>query len=148
MSDGDAGVAGVGPVGVGPVGVPAVDAPAVDPVDVDLDIPTIAKAGSNDQLQALTKQLEAAQGKQAKQDATDDSVMFGLSFGALMVGLVLSTIGVGFFRYARVVGEWSFAILGAALFFLPFVFDDAVVLAAVGGGVIAAVFVVRRFVTF
>lgn len=137
MSDGaDAGVAGASPA-------------PVDAADDDVDLAALAKVGNSDQLQALTKQLEAAQAKQGQPGkAADDSVMFGLSFGALMVGLVLSTIGVGFFRYARVVGQWSFAILGAVLFVLPFVFDDAVVLAAVGAGVIAAVIVVRRFVTF
>ncbi len=113
-------------------------------MDDDVEVP----AGTN-QLAALTKQLEAAQAKGAKPGAAaDDGVFMGMTMGSLMIGLVLSTVGVALVRYARVTGQWMYAGIGALLFALPFVITDALWLGIAGAGAFGLMFFLRRFVTF
>jgi hypothetical protein len=122
-----------------------------------------ANADPTATLAALTKQLEAAQKAEAAKatqtsstaNSTSDAAppseqpaLFGMTPGSLLVGLVLSTIGLGCVRYAKVVGQWLFAFVGAALFLLPFFVTDALWLTLSGAGVLGGALLLKRFVTF
>ena len=106
------------------------------------------KGDANAQLADLTRQLEAAQTKD-KAGAVDAGGMFdGMTAGSLVVGLVLSTVGLGLVRYGKVVLSWMYAIVGVVLMVLPFFITDAWILGGVGAGVIALLLVLKKFVTF
>lgn len=102
---------------------------------------------NNPQLIALTEELERAKAEEAANPAAPDT-FFGMTFGALMVGLVASTLGLGLIRYGKVSQQWIFAIVGVALMVLPFFVQDALILTVASVGTVGLGFLVRRFVSF
>ncbi len=77
-----------------------------------------------------------------------DATLFGFSMGALMVGLVMSVVGMGCLRYARAASQYIFVVPGVIFMAVPFWVTDAWALSAVLVGVSALTLLVRRFVTF
>ena len=77
-----------------------------------------------------------------------DATLFGFSMGALMVGLVMSVVGMGCLRYARAASQYIFVVPGVIFMAVPFWVTDAWALSAILVGVSALTLLVRRFVTF
>ncbi|MDP2340965.1 MAG: hypothetical protein Q8O67_08410 [Deltaproteobacteria bacterium] len=118
-------------------------------MDDELQPQTLKTATTNNaQLAALTKQLELAQAEQKAGGDVDGGMFDGLTAGSLMVGLVLSTIGLGLVRYGKVMLSWMYAIFGVALMVIPFFIMDAWILVGVGVGLIALLLLLKRFVSF
>lgn len=114
-----------------------------------------AKVGLDHDLQALTSQLEAAQAKEgAPQKGPQpgggpaDQAIFGYTPGALFLGLVVSTAGIGYIRYAKVTSRLSPLVVGVALLVVTFFIKDAWILLGTSVGIVAASLLLRRFVTF
>lgn len=97
-------------------------------------------------LQALQKQLEQAQAEEKQEQAShpDDGTIFGFTPAALILGLIVSTLGLALLRYARVTVQWSFAVVGLALMTIPFFITDAVVLGVVTVVVVGGLLIFRR----
>ena len=105
----------------------------------------------NAPLHDLTQRLLEAQAQEVQhhKGAHDDAgVWAGLSAGSLMVGLVLSTAGIGMIRYARVTLQWMWAIVGVLLMTIPFVITNVWILTGVGVGLIGSAWVAKRFISF
>ena len=103
------------------------------------------------QLKALQAQLEKSEGARVDADsaaAADGAVLFGYSFAGLMACLVWSTVALGMMRYAKINGQFLWAICGVLLFVLTYLSQNDVVLWAGGAGLIGVTLLVRRFVTF
>jgi hypothetical protein len=126
--------------------------PATPPMDPE----TAAQVA---QLKALQAQLQAAQaagahvgdvGDVGVGDAAgaNDAVVFGYTFSGLMAGLLWSTVAIAMFRYAKINGQFLWAICGVLLFALTYMSSNAVVLWAGGAAIMALTAVVKRFVTF
>ena len=98
-------------------------------------------------LQALQKQLEQAQAEEkadAKAHPDDAGTIMGFTPAALVLGLIVSTLGLALLRYARVTVQWSFAVVGLALMTIPFFITDAVVLGVVTVVVVGGLLLLRR----
>ena len=115
--------------------------------------PALDDMGVNaDALQALTQQLQqqlaAEQATQAKvgvqKATTTEPTFFGFTMGALFAGLIISTIGIGYLRYAKSTAEPIIAIFGLALLVIPFFITQTLWLSLVGGTVALLPFVLRR----
>jgi len=112
-----------------------------------------AKAGqpvdptSPESLSALAGQLGQAH-TSTPPGAAPDATLFGYSMGGLMMGLVLSTIGIGCLRYAKVTSQFIYAIPGVIFLVVPFFVETGWGLTAVLVGVSGLTALVRRFVTF
>ena len=114
-----------------------------------------AKVALDHDLQALTSQLEAAQARESAQPkgvppgaAPQDQTVFGYTPGALFLGLVISTAGIGYIRYAKVTSRLSPLVVGVALLGLAFLVKDAWILLGSSVGVVAVSLLLRRFVTY
>jgi len=82
-------------------------------------------------LQQLTQQLEQEQPTSTAQASADDGLFFGLTPAAVVLGLVVSTIGLALLRYAKVTLQFPVAIAGLVLMALPFFVTNAVALGVV-----------------
>ncbi len=117
------------------------DAPATTTLDPQV-------AAQLAQLKAMQAQLEEGQQAQTQPAAADGAVLFGYSFAGLMACLVWSTAAIGMVRYAKINGQFVWAICGVLLFVLTYVTQNDIALWAGGAGLIGLTLLVRRFVTF
>jgi hypothetical protein len=97
--------------------------------------------------QRADRGLEATTGAQLKPPAGEQTY-FGLTFGALFLGLIISTVGLGYIRYAKVTSQLSFFLVGAALIGIAFFVKDAWLLLSASVLIVCLSIVVRRFVRF
>lgn len=102
---------------------------------------------SPDALSALAGQMEQAH-TSTPVGGAPDATLFGYSMGGLMMGLVVSTIGIGCLRYAKVTSQFIYAIPGVIFLVVPFFVETGWGLTAVLVGVTGLTALVRRFVTF
>jgi hypothetical protein len=103
---------------------------------------------SPDALSALTGQLEQAAHTSTPAGGAPDATLFGYSMGGLMMGVVLSIIGMGCLRYAKVSSQFIYVVPGVIFLVVPFFVETGWGLTAVLVGVTGLTAIVRRFVTF
>ena len=117
-------------------------------MDTELDLENLP---INAALQAaLTKQLEQARKAEVRDDgkAPAPEMFLGMTAGALFAGLLISTLGLAYMRYAKSTGQVAFGLCGLALFFVPWFVPSALPLVAIGVVLTALPIVLKRFVTF
>lgn len=113
-----------------------------------------AKVGTDPDLQALVKQLEAAQAKEGAAPkgpasaAALDQTILGYTPAALFLGLVISTAGIACIRYAKVTSRLGPLLLGIALFALAVFVKDARILLGASVGIAILTLLVNRYVKF
>lgn len=111
-----------------------------------------AKVGTDPNLQALVKQLEAAQateGAAPKGPAggtAPDQTIFGYTPAAIFLGLVISTAGIGCIRYAKVTSRLGPLLVGVVLIALAFIVKDARILLGASAAIAVLSFLANRFV--
>ncbi len=115
--------------------------------------PPQAQAAPQDPQAALLAELMKAQQESQQHEGksaggADDGLFAGMTAGSLLVGLVMSTVGIALLRYARVSLQWLFAIAGVLLMTVPFFITDVWLLTASGVGIVGVTLFVKRFVSF
>lgn len=98
-------------------------------------------------LAALQAMLESAEGvaPQPTDGPPPTDTFFGLTMGALFAGLVISTVGLGMFRYGKVEAQPLYLLFGVLLFVTPFVFTSTLYLVVAGLVLFALPILLKKF---
>lgn len=110
--------------------------------------PSTADAKAEAQLGELLKQLQAQQ--QAELSAREDSPGYapvetsGFTFEGMMVGLIVSAVGLGYLRYGKAMANPLLIVTGVVLLVIPWFIMDALWLGLVGLGIAALSFGASR----
>lgn len=99
-------------------------------------------------LQKLVKQLEAAQRAETRTDGKppEAATFMGMTMGGLFAGLVVSTLGIAYIRYAKTTSQYLFALCGLLMLVVPFFVSQTLPLCGIGFGLALLPVLVKRFV--
>lgn len=98
----------------------------------------VTSSSATDAAAALLERAEKTSAAAASASAaTPAGLLGGLTFGGIMVMLVLSLVGLAYFRYGKVQGEPLTIITGVALMVFPYFVGGTFNMIGVGLGIIA-----------
>jgi hypothetical protein len=106
------------------------------------------------QLRDLATRMQAEQQAQTGAEPHDgkapvhDDTIFGFTLGALALGALMSIVGIGYLRYAKVTSNVLYGVTGVVLMVMPYFVTSTWGLAIGGAGTIGASILVRKYVTF
>jgi len=98
------------------------------------------------QLGGLLKQLEAQQSSSLEGQPEKAPVdVGGLSFEGMMVGIIVSAVGLGYLRWGKNTGQPLLALAGVLLLVVPWAITDALWLSLAGLAIAVAGALAERF---
>jgi len=109
--------------------------------------PPDKEAALEAQLGGLLKQLEAQQSSSSLDTRQEQAPVDagGLSFEGMMVGIVVSAVGLGYLRWGKNTGQPLLALAGVLLLVVPWVVSDALWLSLAGVGIAVLGALAQRF---